>query len=128
CTLQTHCALLRMKRRPDTWQIYENIHIENCHGTLGSVIDMKPWKQFFTLEGSDERPYGIVRNILVENIDVDGRSLGIIAGNPGDQVENFTLRNIDIRATNPSFTCEYPQVVFDNVVVNGKKVENPAKK
>lgn len=126
CTLQTHCALLRMKMRPDTWQIYENIHIENCHGTLGSVIDMKPWKQFFTLEGSDERPYGIVRNILVENVDVDGRSLGIIAGNPGDQVENFTLRNINIRATNPAFTCEYPQVKFDNVVVNGKRVENPA--
>ncbi len=127
CNLNTHCALLRMKMRPDTWQTYENITIENIKGECGSVIDMKPWKQFFTLEGSDERPAGIVRNILIQNVDVDCRSLGIIAGNPSDKVSDITLRDINVRAQNPDFTCEYPAVKFENVTINGTKVTNPAK-
>lgn len=127
CTLNTHCALLRMKMRPDTWQIYENITVENIKGECGSVIDMKPWKQFFTLEGSDERPAGIVRNILIQNVDVDCRSLGIIAGNPSDKVSDITLRNINVKARNPDFTCEYSEVKFENVTINGKTVTNPAK-
>lgn len=127
CSLNSNCALLRMKMRPDTWQIYENITVENITGKCGSVIDMKPWKQFFTLEGSDECPTGIVRNITVKNVDVDCRSLGIIAGNPGDKVSDFLIKDVKVNARNPEFTCEYPQVVFDNVIVNGVKVTNPAK-
>lgn len=127
CQLNSNCSILRMKMRPDTWQIYENITIDGITGKCGSVIDMKPWKQFFTLEGSDERPYGIVRDILVKNVDVNCKSLGVIAGNVDDKVSNITLENISVNAEDPEFTCIYPQVKFENVKVNGKVVTNPAK-
>ena len=113
--------------RPDTYQTYENITVQNITGTCATVIEMRPWKQFFDLEGTDEKPVGIVRDILVENIDVDCKSFGHIAGNPDDTVSNFTVRNVNIKATDPNFVCAYPQIVFDNVTINGKKVENPAK-
>lgn len=128
CRLENHCALLRLKMRPDTYQIYEDITIENITGTCGSVIDMKPWKQFFTLEGSNERPYGIVRNILIKDVDVECKSLGVIAGNPDDQVSNFTLKNIKCKASSDAFECIYPQVKLDNVIVNGREMTNPAVK
>ena len=87
---------------------------------------MKPWTQFFTLEGTNEHPYGVVRNILIENIDVECESLGTIAGNPDDKVSDVTLKNISIKAKNPSFTCAYPSVKFENVLINGHAVGNPA--
>ena len=113
--------------RPDTYQIYENITVKNITGSSGSVIDMKPWKQFFDLEGSDEKPYGIVRNILIENVNAKVKTLGTIAGNQADTVSNFVMRNINVEAENPTFECVYPEVQLENVVMNGKTVENPAK-
>lgn len=118
CTADCHCSILRLKMRPDTYQIYENITVSNVTGRVGSVIQMKPWTQFFTLEGSNEKPYGIVRNILIEDINVACDDLGTIAGNPDDRVSDVTLRNITLRAKNPDYTCIYPQVRFENVKIN----------
>lgn len=127
CQVNTGTAVLRLKMRPDTYQIYENIVVKNITGTSGTVIDMKPWKQFFDLEGSDEKPYGIVRNILIENVKVKAKSLGVIAGNTADTVSNFVMRNIDVEASNPGFECIYPDVTLEGVTMNGNAVENPAK-
>lgn len=126
CRVETNCSILRLKMRPDTYQTYENITVQNITGKCATVIEMRPWKQFFDLEGTDEKPVGTVRDILVENIDVTCKSFGHIAGNPADTVSNFVIRNVNITATNPDFVCAYPQIVFDNVVINGKKVGNPA--
>lgn len=126
CKSMTECTILRLKMRPDTYQLYEDITVQNVTGTCGSVIEMKPWTQFFTLEGTNEHPYGVVRNILIENIDVECESLGTIAGNPDDKVNDVTLKNISIKAKNPSFTCAYPYVKFENVLINGQAVGNPA--
>lgn len=127
CRLENHCAVLRLKMRPDTYQIYEDITIENLEGNCGTIIDMKPWKQFFTLEGSNEKPYGIVRNIVIKNIKANCKNLGTIAGNPDDQVSDFVLKDLDLTCEKPSFDCVYPQVVLENVRVNGELVSNPAK-
>ncbi len=124
CRVDTHCSVLRLKMRPDTYQHYEKITVENISGKCATVIEMRPWKQFFDLEGTNEKPVGKVNGILIKNVDVDCKSLGYIGGNPDDTVTDMTLRDINVRATDPSFTCKYPQVVFDNVVINGKKVEN----
>ena len=127
CEVHTGSAILRLKMRPDTYQIYEDITVTGIRGSSGTVIDMKPWTQFFDLEGTDEKPYGIVRNILIENVDVKVKTLGTIAGNPDDQVSNVVMRNIKVEASNPDFQCVYPGVKLENVVMNGKPVENPAK-
>ncbi|MDE6126008.1 MAG: right-handed parallel beta-helix repeat-containing protein [Muribaculaceae bacterium] len=127
CRLEAKCALLRLKMRPDTYQTYENITVKNVTGKCATVIDMKPWKQFFDLENSGEEPSAVVRNILMENIDVECRTFGTIAGNPADKVSNFVLRDIKAQAEDPTFTCVYPEVVLENVSLNGKKLTNPAK-
>lgn len=127
CQVNTGSAILRLKMRPDTYQIYENIIVKNITGTSGTVIDMKPWKQFFDLEGSDEKPFGIVKNVIIEDVNVKVNSLGTIAGNPSDIVKNFIMKDIKVEAKNPTFECVYPEVILENVVMNGKTVKNPAK-
>ena len=125
CKVDINAAVLRLKMRPDTYQIYENVTIENITGTCGTVMDMKPWKQFFTLEGSNEQPYGIVRNIKIENVDVNCNTLCHIQGNPDDQVSNIQFDNVKVQAKDPSITVvAYPEVKFNDVKMNGK-VFNP---
>lgn len=121
CKADINAAVLRLKMRPDTYQIYENIVIENITGNCGTVMDMKPWKQFFTLEGSNEKPYGIVRNIKIKNVDVNCNTLCHIQGNPDDTVSNILFENVKVEAKDPSITVvAYPEVKFQNVIMNGK--------
>ena len=82
---------------------------------------MKPWKQFFTLEGSNEHPYGIVRNIEVKNLDVKCNTFCHIQGNPDDKVDNFVFDNVNVVAKDPSLTVvAYPEVKFENCTMDGK--------
>lgn len=126
CKVDVNTAVLRLKMRPDTYQIYEDIKIQNITGHCGTVMDMKPWKQFFTLEGSNEQPYGIVRNIEIENVDMDCNTLCHIQGNADDQVSNILFKNVKVNAQDPSITVvAYPEVKFENVTMNGKAYTNP---
>lgn len=120
CRLENECALLRLKMRPDTYQVYENITIENVSGTCGNLIEVLPWKQFFTLEGTNEHPVGLIRNITMRDIDVTCKSLGVIAANPDDTVENFRLERVHAKAQSDIFRCNYPTVTLTDVTVNGK--------
>ena len=119
CTLENECSLLRLKMRPDTYQIYENIMVENVKGKCGTLIEMLPWKQFFTLEGTNEHPVGVVKNVTMRNIDVPCDNLGAIAGNKDDKVENFRMENLKIKAKSDIFHCNYPTVKLVDVEVNG---------
>ncbi len=121
CRLDNDCSLLRLKMRPDTYQVYENIRIENVTGRCGSVVEVLPWKQFFTLEGTDEKPVGLIRNILIKNVDLKCNSLGVIAANTDDKVENFEFENVAVKAGSDIFRCNYPDVKLKNVTVNGKQ-------
>lgn len=126
CEVATGSALLRLKMRPDTYQNYEKITVKNVTGYCGSVIDMKPWTQFFDLEGFDETPSAKVSDILIENVNVDCQSLGIIAGNPLDKVDNFVMKNVHVKASRPAFECIYPQVKLEDVTMDGQPVTNPS--
>ncbi len=129
CKVDINAAILRLKMRPDTYQIYENVKIENITGTCGTVMDMKPWKQFFTLEGSQEKPFGIVRDIEIKNVDVNCNTLCHIQGNPDDQVSNISFENVKVEAKDPSLTVvAYPDVKFQNVTMNGKAFSTNAQR
>lgn len=121
CRLDNDCSLLRLKMRPDTYQVYENIRIENVAGRCGSVVEVLPWKQFFTLEGTEEKPVGLIRNISIKNVDLKCNGLGVIAANPDDKVENFEFENVAVKAGSDIFRCNYPDVKLKNVTVNGKQ-------
>lgn len=102
CKIDSRSSILRLKMRPDTYQIYENITVEGITGSCGVIIALAPWTQFFDLKGSTEKPFGTVRNITFSNIDVKANSLGTMKGNPDDKISG---------------------IVFKNVMMNGKLVE-----
>ncbi|HEY6915020.1 MAG TPA: glycosyl hydrolase family 28 protein [Paludibacter sp.] len=119
CTVESNTPLLRLKMRPDTYQIFENITIDNITGKCGSIIDMNPWTQFYTMEGSNEKPYGIVRNISISNINMKCNRFGIMKGNPADTVSNVLFKNINVNATATGFKTSYKDIKTENVTVNG---------
>lgn len=120
CKVENKTSILRLKMRPDTYQIYENITIEGITGSCGSLISVAPWTQFFTLKDSTAKPFGIVRNITFSNMNVKCNRLGDIKGNPADKISDILFRNITANATTPALkTNSYPGIRIENVTVNG---------
>lgn len=91
CTVDNNCPILRMKMRPDTYQLYENISISNITGKCGTIVQIFPWKQFFNLEGSTEKPFGTIRNISFSNISVSCSKFAELEGNAADLVSDIIL-------------------------------------
>ncbi|MFD2288272.1 exopolygalacturonase [Pedobacter petrophilus] len=123
CVVNNTCPILKFKMRGDTFQLFENITVDNITGSSGAVIDLNPWSQFFNLAGSAEKPFGIIKNITISNIKVTGTKFGEMQGNPSDQLSNFTFKNIDVTTAKPVLINKYSDVKFENVVVNGKPLE-----
>lgn len=123
CTVNNNCALLRLKMRLDTYQIYENITIENITGRIGNVISMRPWTQFFNLEGTGEAPFGIVRNITISNVNVEANNFGGMNGNPNDIVSDVVFKDMNITTKDPAFKGNYKGIKFENVTVNNVSKE-----
>ncbi len=120
CKIDNKTSILRIKMRPDTYQIYENIRIEDITGSCGVLVALAPWSQFFDMEGRNEKPFGIVRNITLSNINVQTNKIGNIKGNSDDKISDITFRNINLKATTPTLTTNnYPNVKIENVMVNG---------
>lgn len=119
CVVDNNTSLLRLKMRPDTYQVYENILIENITGRCGPIISMAPWTQFFDLGGSTEKPFAIVRNIRFSNINVTCKQLGQMQGNPTDSVSNILFTNMNVKAETTTLKTSYSGIQFENVLVNG---------
>jgi alpha-L-rhamnosidase len=113
-----------LKLRPDTPQHYEDIHYRNItleHPESGTLISIKPWTQYYDLQGQPP-PKSIVKNVTLSDVKGAFGSLGEIAGNPGQtQISNITLRNIDVRLKNENFSViNVANLKMGNVRVNGK--------
>ena len=119
CIVNNNTPILRLKMRPDTYQVYENILIENITGTCGTIISMAPWKQFFDMGGSTDKPFATVRNIRFFNVDVQCKSFGEMEGNPADKVSGIVFSDIDATAEIPVLKTKYTNIKMDKVVVNG---------
>jgi polygalacturonase len=118
CKVDNNTPLLKLKMRPDTYQLFENITVENITGKCGTILEMAPWKQFFDLGGSPEKPFGTVRNITMSNIKVECQQFGILEGNPMDKVSGIVFKNIEATAKKP-LVNKYTGVKAENVIVNG---------
>lgn len=98
CRLGANVPMLRLKLRPDTPQLYENMLFENIQlENAQALFDVKPWTQFFDLQGH-EPPISEVRNITLRNITGSIRSLGELRGNKGDLLSEIALESIEIEA------------------------------
>lgn len=124
CKLDNDCPILRLKMRPDTYQLFEDIHVSNMTGKCGTVISMNPWKQFYNMEGSTAKPYGIVRNITMTDINVECARFGEMEGNALDTVSNIVFSRINVKATTPIFKNKYTTgVQFNQVTMNGVELK-----
>ena len=119
CKVDNNTPILRLKMRPDTYQLYENITIENITGKCGSIITMAPWKQFFDMGGSTEKPFATVRNITLSNISVQCKTFGDMEGNPADTVSAILFKNVTATAETPALKTKYLDIKAENVMVNG---------
>jgi len=120
CKMDNHAPILRLKMRPDTYQLYENITVENITGSCGTIIEMLPWKQFFNMAGTNEKPFGTIRNISFSNININCRSFGIMQGNPSDKVSGVVFKNIKATSNEPTLKTKYKGVKVEKVMVNGR--------
>ena len=122
CTINDHNYLVRLKLRPDTPQIYENILYENINlHHAGMLFNVSPWTQFFDLENSTKCPISIVRNVTLRNIVGNLKEMGILCGNEGDLLQGFKLCNLDLELERPTFnSINVKDIEFNQVKLNGK--------
>jgi len=120
CKMENNAPILRLKMRPDTYQLYENITVENISGSCGTIIEMLPWRQFFDMKGSTEKPFATVRNITISNLNIKCKSFGVMQGNPLDTVSSFIFKNSTVTSENPALKTKYKGVKVEKVTVNGK--------
>jgi alpha-L-rhamnosidase len=118
--------LLRLKLRPDTQQLYENVLVTNSVVKSGraTLVSIEPWKQYFDLKGQPA-PHSIVRNVTISGIKGEFGSIGVIRGNPGQtDISDITLENIDVKVKEQKFVREnVKNLQLKNVVVNGSPLD-----
>lgn len=124
CTIDKAQRLLWLKMRPDTPQRYEYMCVEDIKGNANSIVYIKPWTQFFDLQGEKDvrRSYGThitIRNIKMEcNVVFD-----VVSSEDQYELSDFVFENLDFEASKGS---EIPQFIksstFKNIKINGKKV------
>ena len=119
CRVDNDRPILLFKMRPDTYQLYENITVENITGRCGTLVTLSPWTQFFNMAGSTEKPFGTIRNIRVSNVKVQCKQFAVLDGNATDKVSNITFQNVEATAEAAAFPNKYPDVKFEHVTLNG---------
>jgi polygalacturonase len=119
CKVAMKNSVLRFKMRPDTYQTFEDITVSGISGQCGSIIDMNPWKQFFDMEGSTEKPRGIVRNISISNLNVQCNRFGVMEGNPADSVSDVRFKDMKVTAQVAALKTKYKDIKTENVLING---------
>src|SRR5829696_6199685 len=115
--------LVRLKLRPDTPQLYEDIHYRDItlDSTAGTILQVRPWSQFFDLKGQPP-PKSVVRNVTLSNVKGAYGSFGEIQGNPGQtEISDVTLENVDVRLKNEELRAvDVKNLKVRKVTVNGK--------
>ncbi len=100
-TLDRANRVLWLKMRPDTPQHYQYISVEQISGSANNMLYIRPWTQFFDLQGEAD-----IRRSYADHI---------------------TLRDITLDCPTPFNVGESDQYrlsdfTFDNVIVNGQAV------
>ncbi|MBN2166626.1 MAG: hypothetical protein JW717_10145 [Marinilabiliaceae bacterium] len=121
CKIDGASRMLFLKMRPDTPQKYEYITIENITGGLRTAIYIRPWRQFFDLQGRETPPVSVSENITFRNIKLNTIHFTEIGVTEYDSLRNFTLENIDVKAKEKD---SIQVSLFDGIVLKNVKVNN----
>jgi alpha-L-rhamnosidase len=120
CRLGADVPLVRLKLRPDTPQLYENIVVADIDAVdAQAIFDVKPWTQFFDLQGHPPQP-SRVQGVRVSGVRGSFRSLGELRGNDGDTISGVVLEDVDVTAASPRLVRQPGQPIeCRGVRVNG---------
>ena len=66
-------ALLNLKSRPDTKQLYEHILVENVRGWCRDTMRMRPWTQWYNLPKGVGKQETRAVNVVFRNCNVKGK-------------------------------------------------------
>jgi polygalacturonase len=121
CTVDGVSRVIFLKMRPDTPQKYEYITLENITGSARTGIYIRPWRQFFDLQGRETPPVSTSENIVFRNIKLECKNLFEVGITEHDKLRNFTFENIDAKAEKAELdTTLFEGLVLKNVMVNGE--------
>lgn len=115
CHIKEAMRVLWLKMRPDTPQKYEFISVENIKGEAYSLLYIKPWRQFFDLQGRKDPPLSFSENISLKNIDLKCEVFFDVAISENNRLKNFSFENLNIEAKNG---------VLDKTLIEGLKFKN----
>jgi polygalacturonase len=108
--------LLWLKMRPDTPQHYEYISVEDVEGEVDHFLFIRPWTQFFDLQGRTDMPVSVAEHVSMRRCKVKCREFFNVGANPDQyRLSHFTFQDLTIQARNPQ---------LDTRVVEDMTVEN----
>jgi len=114
-------CVLKLKLRPDTPQVYENITARNItvDNPAAKLVSIEGWNQFFDLHGQPP-PSQLVDHVTLANITGTLNDFGRINGPAKSTVQNVTLENIDIKLNDPGVVIkQVKNLKLNNVKING---------
>lgn len=122
CEINRAQRLLWLKMRPDTPQNYEYILVEDITGNAKSFIYIKPWTQFFDLQGQKEMPLSYASNIKMRNITLECDIFFDVSKSDQYILSDFTFEDLNIKAKTPDIQKDYI-TYFTLKDINIKQIE-----
>lgn len=121
CTVEGVSRIIFLKMRPDTEQKYEYITLENIKGTARTGIYIRPWRQFFDLQGRETPPISVSENITFRNIELECKKFTEVGITEHDRLANITFEDMKVTAESAVLdTTLIDNLVVKNVLVNGQ--------
>jgi polygalacturonase len=124
--------LLHLKMRPDTPQRYEYISLKDITGNTGSLLDVKPWTQFFDLKGEQSIRVSCANNINFRNIMLECNTIFNVVESVQYQLSGFMFENIDLKADKTSIggtqmikNMKTVNMNINNLKFNGEQKKEP---
>lgn len=128
CRVTGQMSFLMLKLRPDTPQLYEDIHVRGVtfDNAAGRIIFIAPWSQYKDLKGHAP-PRSTVRNVTLSGLKGRFGSFGSIRPNPGQTtIRDIRFKDFDLQLSQGALEATGVMgLTFDKVAVNGQPAVAP---
>ena len=107
--------LLWLKMRPDTPQHYEYISVSNITGKVDNFLYIRPWTQFFDLQGREDIPLSAGEHVSMCDCTMEVETFFNVGASDQYTLSDFTFKGLKLTATNPE---------MDETLINGLTMED----
>lgn len=98
-----HAArLLWLKMRPDTPQHYEYITVSDITGVVDNFLFIKPWTQFFDLQGREDIPLSRGEHVTMQRCTMQVGTFFNVEASDQYTLSDFTFSDLTLTAKNPA--------------------------